>query len=187
MVVGVTKSDLDSAPDGVELSVIVPCLNEELNVPEIVVPRYCGVFEVGGFRRRGRARRRRVIRWHGVGHPQGHGVARRRPSSAASTRGTWASPRAGGRARATARGKLVATLDADLQYQPEDLLRLRRELYDHGVDVVQGWRSAIGRERGSATTSAAASTRCSTASSGCACGTTRAASSSARAMSCSIS
>jgi phenylacetate-CoA ligase len=48
-----------------------------------------------------------------------------------------------------ARGRLVAIIDADLQYQPEDILRLRRALHDHHVDVVQGWRSPMGRERGS--------------------------------------
>src|SRR5690606_7519675 len=37
---------------------------------------------------------------------------------------------------------------ADLQYQPEDLLRLYRELHECNVDIVQGWRSAVGRERG---------------------------------------
>jgi hypothetical protein len=32
--------------------------------------------------------------------------------------------------------------------KPEDLLRLRRELFEHSIDVVQGWRSPVGRERG---------------------------------------
>ncbi len=146
MVVGVTRSDPDSAPDGVELSVVIPCYNEELNVPEIVA-RLLGVFEMGGFlgevvlvddgssdgtasaiRRAMASRPSAVI---GCFHERNLGIA------------------AGWRTGATtARGKLVATLDGDLQYQPEDLLRLRRELYDHGVDVVQGWRSPIGRERG---------------------------------------
>src|SRR5688500_1525260 len=47
-----------------------------------------------------------------------------------------------------ARGLHVAVIDADLQYQPEDLLRLRRELLEHSVDVVQGFRSPVGRARG---------------------------------------
>ena len=46
-----------------------------------------------------------------------------------------------------AHAPVVAIIDADLQYQPEDLLRLHRELLDHSVDVVQGWRSSVGRER----------------------------------------
>src|SRR5690606_14760067 len=45
------------------------------------------------------------------------------------------------------RGRLVALIDADLQYQPEDLLRLRRELVEHSLDVVQGFRSPVGREK----------------------------------------
>jgi phenylacetate-CoA ligase len=45
------------------------------------------------------------------------------------------------------RGRLVALLDADLQYQPEDLPRLRDTLIEENVDVVQGFRSAVGRER----------------------------------------
>ena len=47
-----------------------------------------------------------------------------------------------------ARGKLVAILDADLQYQPEDVLRLKRELELSNVDIVQGWRSPVGRDKG---------------------------------------
>ncbi len=46
-----------------------------------------------------------------------------------------------------ANGQLVAIIDADLQYQPEDLLRMRRELYEYSVDIVQGWRSPVGRRR----------------------------------------
>src|SRR5688572_24869302 len=49
---------------------------------------------------------------------------------------------------AAARGPVVGVIDADLQYQPEDLLRLYRELLEHSIDVVQGYRSSIGRERG---------------------------------------
>lgn len=46
------------------------------------------------------------------------------------------------------RGAHVAIIDADLQYQPEDILRLYRALMDSSVDIVQGWRSSVGRERG---------------------------------------
>src|SRR5207247_2888515 len=49
---------------------------------------------------------------------------------------------------AAARAPLVALIDADVQYQPEDLLRLHRALLEYSVDVVQGWRSPVGRERG---------------------------------------
>lgn len=129
----------------IELSVIVPCLNEELNLPELC-ERALAVFEAGGLRGElilvddgstdGTAGViRALMEAHpgavvGCFHPQNRGIA-----------AAW---RTGAVA---ARGKLVATIDADLQYQPEDLLRLRRALHDHSVDVVQGWRSAVGRRR----------------------------------------
>ena len=42
----------------------------------------------------------------------------------------------------------MCILDADLQYQPEDILRLRREMEVSNVDIVQGWRSPVGRDKG---------------------------------------
>lgn len=131
-----------SASD-IELSVVAPCLNEELNVPELT-ERVLRVFDKGGFsgelilvddgstdgtatiiRAMAEAHPGRVV---GVHHLQNRGIA------AAWKSGVGA-----------ARGRLVAVIDSDLQYQPEDLLRLRRALYEHSVDVVQGWRSWVGR------------------------------------------
>ncbi len=127
----------------VELSVIVPCLNEELNVPELS-ERILSVFDRGGFVgelilvddgstdgtaaaiHSLEARYPDTVR--GVFHPQNRGIA------AAWQSGVTA-----------ARGKLTSIIDADLQYQPEDILRLRHALYEHSVDVVQGWRSPVGR------------------------------------------
>src|SRR5215831_17649650 len=122
------ETHVDSASrEPVELSVIVPCLNEELNIPELTA-RLLRTFEVGGFvgeivliddgSSDGSPRViRSLMATHpgqivGVFHPKNLGIAE-----------GW---RSGVRA---ASGKLVATIDADLQYQPEDLLRLRRELY----------------------------------------------------------
>jgi phenylacetate-CoA ligase len=133
------------APERIELSVIVPCLNEELNIPELA-ERTLAVFERGGFRGElvivddgstdGTAE---VIRRLMAEHPgQVVGCFHQRNQGIAAA---WRS------GAAVARGVLVATIDADLQYQPEDLLRLRRALYDHSVDVVQGWRSAVGRRQ----------------------------------------
>jgi phenylacetate-CoA ligase len=140
------SSDLPLPSDtSIELSVIVPCLNEELNIPELA-ERLLRVFETGGFRGEvvfvddgstdgTAATIRGLMQTHpgvvvGCFHPQNRGIA-----------AGWRS------GAATAHGKLVATIDADLQYQPEDLLRLRRELYDHSVDIVQGWRSPVGRQK----------------------------------------
>ncbi|MFA5388697.1 MAG: glycosyltransferase family 2 protein [Candidatus Omnitrophota bacterium] len=39
-----------------------------------------------------------------------------------------------------AKGEIVLTIDADLQYDPEDLLRIIKELEDGGVDAVFGRR-----------------------------------------------
>jgi phenylacetate-CoA ligase len=129
----------------VELSVIAPCLNEELNVPELTA-RVLRVFSEGGLEGElvlvddgssdgTAAVIRAMMEAHpdhvlGVFHPQNRGIA-----------GAWKS------GAAIARGRLVATIDSDLQYQPEDLLRLRRALLEYSVDVVQGWRSWVGRRK----------------------------------------
>lgn len=164
-----------------ELSIIVPCLNEEANLPELV-------------RRIGEVLHRREL--YVPGGPTGGQVLGRperpsadgdkgrdkggdgdgelggelilvddgstdrspelmaelaakhpfvRPQRHPHNRGIAAAWKTG---VAAARGHLVCFIDADLQYQPEDILRLRRELYFSGVDLVQGWRSPVGRERG---------------------------------------
>ena len=128
-----------------ELSVIVPCLNEEANVPELVT-RIGEVFKVGqidaelvliddGSTDGTWAAIERACAEHpfvvGRRHAQNGGIA------VAWKTGVTA-----------ARGKLVAILDADLQYQPEDLIRLYREKLASNVDIVQGWRSAVGRDKG---------------------------------------
>ncbi len=129
-----------------ELSVIAPCYNEELNVPELV-RRVVQVFERGQLRgelllvddgsQDGTAL---AIRAAAAAHP---GIVI--PCEHLTNRGITEAWRTGVSA---ARAPVVAIIDADLQYQPEDLLRLYRELNEHHVDIVQGWRSQVGRERG---------------------------------------
>jgi phenylacetate-CoA ligase len=130
---------------GIELSVIVPCFNEELNVPELT-RRVLKTLDGGQVRGEivlvddgSRDRTRDVIeeqvrldpaRVVGVFHEKNAGMA-----------AAW---RSGVNA---ARGANVATIDADLQYQPEDLLRLYRTLIESSVDIVQGYRSSVGRLR----------------------------------------
>lgn len=135
-----------AGPTQLDLSVIVPCFNEELNIPELT-ERVLRTFGEGKLRGElilvddgsadGTAR---VIREHmklhpdrvvGVFHPVNRGLA------------------AGWRSGVdAARAPIVTVIDADLQYQPEDILRLYRTLMDRSIDVVQGWRSSVGRERG---------------------------------------
>jgi phenylacetate-CoA ligase len=45
------------------------------------------------------------------------------------------------------RGRYVGVMDGDLQNLPEDVYRLYRELRYSQADIVQGWRSQIGRVR----------------------------------------
>jgi phenylacetate-CoA ligase len=128
----------------IELSAVIPCYNEELNIPELVA-RLLGVFAAGGFC--GEV----VLVDDGSKDGTVHAIQKAVDANPAvvvgclhpENRGIAAAWRTG---CTRARGKLVAIIDADLQYQPEDILRLRRELYDSGVDVVQGWRSPFGRE-----------------------------------------
>ena len=112
-----------------ELSVVVPCFNEEANVPELT-RRVLGTFELGrlagelvlvddGSRDQTADAIRQQERAHpgvvvGCFHPDNRGIV-----------AAWRTGVARGR------GELCAIIDADLQYQPEDLLRLRRALYDH--------------------------------------------------------
>ena len=128
-----------------DLSVVVPCYNEELNVPELA-QRVVRIFDTGGLRGElilvddgSTDATARVIREHSERDPRVVGVFHRVNRGMA---GAW---RTGVNA---ARGAHVAIIDADLQYQPEDILRLYHTLMDSSVDVVQGWRSSVGRERG---------------------------------------
>src|SRR5690606_303277 len=128
------------------LSVIAPCFNEELNIPELT-RRVLNVFERGELEGElilvddgSTDGTRLVIQKMEQAHP-GKVVGRFHPANLGMAYG-WKT------GVAAARAPVVAVIDADLQYQPEDLLRLYRELIDHSVDIVQGWRSAVGRERG---------------------------------------
>lgn len=126
----------------IELSVLVPCFNEEGNLPELV-ERTERVFDRrsiageivlvndGSRDRTGEqiealaATRPHVV---GVHHPTNRGI----------TEG-WKS------GLAYARGRYVCTIDADLQYQPEAIALLWREMCFSKADLVQGWRSSLER------------------------------------------
>ena len=123
-----------------ELSIIVPCFNEEGNLRELV-RRLGAAFELHRTRcevilvdDRSRDGTRAVIeelvaarpgQVVGVFHGVNEGLA-----------GGW---RSGLRA---ARSPIVAIMDADLQYAPEDAPRLYQILGREDTDIVQGWRIA---------------------------------------------
>ena len=125
-----------------DLSVVVPCYNEAKNLPELV-ERLTRVFDrrevsgevvlvddgsaddTGSVIRTLSAQDPRVV---GVFHPGNRGIA-----------AAWQS----GVARA--RGEYVCFIDADLQNLPEDVWRLFREIRLTHADMVQGYRSSVGR------------------------------------------
>jgi glycosyltransferase involved in cell wall biosynthesis len=129
-----------------ELSVIAPCFNEEFNVDELA-RRVLAALD------RGELDGELVLVDDGSVDGTGAAIdalAARLPGRIvachhAQNRGIAPAWKTG---LESARGRLIALIDADLQYQPEDLLRLHRTLLEHSVDVVQGWRSPVGRERG---------------------------------------
>ena len=131
-------------PDQVELSVLVPCFNEEGNLPELVerLGRTLDRGQIAGqvilVDDGSRDRTWQVIQDLAVSNPF---VV---PICHEGNRGLAAAWRT---ALELAQGSLVCLIDADLQYQPEDILRLRRMLHETQCDIVQGWRSPVGRER----------------------------------------
>ena len=128
-----------------QLSVVAPCYNEALNLPELA-RRVIATFERGGIEGElilvddgssdETAKRIRELEAIHQGRVVGRFHGYNRGMADAWKTGV-----------AAARASLVAVIDADLQYQPEDLLRLRRELLEHSLDVVQGFRSPVGRAR----------------------------------------
>lgn len=133
---------MPDAPGSVELSVLVPCFNEEGNLPELV-ERTERVFE-----------RRRIageIVLVNDGSRDGTGalideLARRHARVVAvhhpTNRGIPAGWKSGFEA---SHGRYVCTIDADLQYQPEAIAVLHREMVFSRADLVQGWRSTLER------------------------------------------
>jgi phenylacetate-CoA ligase len=129
-----------------DLSVVVPCYNEAKNLPELV-ERLGRVFDrkdiagevvlvddgsaddTAGVIRALAAADPRVI---GVFHERNRGIAE-----------AWTS----GVRRAA--GEYVCFIDADLQNLPEDVWRLYREIRLSHADLVQGYRSSVGRLRDS--------------------------------------
>jgi phenylacetate-CoA ligase len=127
-----------------ELSIIVPCHNEAENVLELT-ERVQATFEPHGIAYElvlvndastdhtgalidDLSRRYDFVR--AVHHPANRGM----------TAG-WAS------GLQASSGRYVVIMDGDLQNLPEDVYRLYRELRHSNADIVQGYRSHIGRVR----------------------------------------
>jgi phenylacetate-coenzyme A ligase PaaK-like adenylate-forming protein/glycosyltransferase involved in cell wall biosynthesis len=137
---------MNSDGSTLEISVIAPAYNEEANVTEFA-RRVLGAFDRGGIAGElilvddgssdGTARVIRELAKQYPGVVAGAFHGRNKGIAAAWKTGLHA-----------ARGVYACIIDSDLQYQPEDILRLHRTLAESNVDVVQGWRSTVGRERG---------------------------------------
>lgn len=132
----------DSSPQAAppELSIIVPCYNEEGNLRELVrrTREVLGLYrlpaEILLIDDRSRDGTRGLI----------EELAREHPSEVRGfchdeNRGIVGGWRTG---LAAARAPHVVITDADLQYAPEDIPRLYHILRREGGDVVQGWRIA---------------------------------------------
>ena len=129
-----------------ELSVIAPCYNEEGNLRELV-NRLRTAFQTKNIAGE--------VVLVDDGSKDGTGalvdqLAQEHPNVVAvhhdTNRGIVAGWRSGLEA---SHGDLVCLIDADLQNLPEDVCRLYRELRVSGADVVQGFRSSVGRLRDS--------------------------------------
>jgi phenylacetate-CoA ligase len=128
------------------LSVVAPCFNEAQNLPELV-DRLTRTFQrkdIAG---------EIVLVNDGSRDATGSVIdelARQNPRVVpvhhATNRGIEAAWRSGLQA---ARGVYVCFIDADLQHLPEDVYRLLREIQLSNADLVQGYRSSVGRLKNS--------------------------------------
>jgi phenylacetate-CoA ligase len=133
--------------DSYSLSVIAPCLNEEVNIPVLADRLFAATDESGiptelvlvddgstdgtwqTIRRLRESRGDSVV---GVRHSSNFGISESWRTGLDSARGTYA-----------------CFIDADLQNPPEEVVTLYRRLLSSPSDIVQGFRSSIGRLRDS--------------------------------------
>ena len=128
---------------GLDLSVVVPCFNEEANVGALAERLFESTDEArlatevvfvddgstdGTWAAIEQCRQEWGGRVVGVRHEQNAGIA-----------AAW---RSGLQA---ASGRYACFLDADLQHPPEEVVTLYRRLLESRADIAQGTRSSIGR------------------------------------------
>ncbi len=135
-----------SPPSTIDLTVIAPCFNEEFNVPELA-RRVLGVFD--------RAELAGELVLVDDGSTDGtRAVIEISQESAPRPRRRVLPRRNRGIANAWRTGAAAARGDRSRSSTRICSINLKicsgcyRALYEHNVDVVQGWRSPVGRERG---------------------------------------
>ena len=138
-------------PEKIELSVVVPCFNEAENLAALVSRTQAALAEL-------------PIAWELILVDDGSGDRTREKILAAEkadsrVRGAFHQENLGivagwNTGLEKSRGDFVITIDADLQYRPEDVPRLWQVMAETRADLVQGWRTPTAaddpaRQRGS--------------------------------------
>jgi phenylacetate-CoA ligase len=138
----VEKQGINQHPDLFDLSVVAPCYNEMESAPALV-ERLQKVFLQRGLRGQivlvndaSTDDTARVLDNLAVEHPNVLALHHAKNTGIA---GGWQT------GVSHSQGKYVCLIDADLQYLPEEVWRLYREMETSRVDMVQGARSTIGR------------------------------------------
>jgi phenylacetate-coenzyme A ligase PaaK-like adenylate-forming protein/glycosyltransferase involved in cell wall biosynthesis len=133
--------------DSYSLSVIAPCLNEEVNIPVLAERLFAATEESGiptelvlvddgstdgSWQAIQRLRESRGDSVVGARHPSNFGISESWRTGLDSARGAYA-----------------CFIDADLQNPPEEVVTMYRRLLSSPFDIVQGFRSSITRLRDS--------------------------------------
>lgn len=130
------KSDMN---DEIEISVIAPCFNEEGNIEELCARMHAALSLLGkpfelicvddastdSTRETILAAEKKYDFLKGAFHEVNQGIP-----------GGWAT------GSKVAKGRLIVTTDADLQYRPEDILPMYERFQKGDVEIVQGWRKS---------------------------------------------
>jgi glycosyltransferase involved in cell wall biosynthesis len=132
-------------PDLLDLSILVPCLNEAASLPELT-ERVHGAFahaDLAGVSSE-------IVLVDDGSEDDSWACIERLQVASTAVRAARHSRRLGIPAAwrtgvAHARGEWICVLDADLQYAPEEIPRLWRAMAEAGVDIVQGVRSVSDR------------------------------------------